>query len=43
MKHLEKFTSFIHATRYEEVPESVISRAKLILADCVAAIVGRHG
>ena len=40
MEHLEKFASFIHATRYEAVPESVITRAKLILADCVAAIVG---
>ena len=40
MEHLEKFTSFIQTTRYEALPESVITRAKLILADCVAAIIG---
>ena len=40
MEHLEEFTSFIERTYYEAIPKSAVIRAKLIIADCVAAIVG---
>ena len=39
-KHLDTFSAFISQTRFEDIPADAVSRAKLIIADCVGAIVG---
>ena len=39
-KHLDAFSAFISQTRFEDIPADAVSRAKLIIADCVGAIVG---
>ena len=40
IKHLDIFSSFISQTRFSDIPADTVSRAKLIIADCVGAIVG---
>ena len=39
-KHLDIFSTFISQTRFSDIPADTVSRAKLIIADCVGAIVG---
>ena len=39
-KHLDAFSAFISQTRFDAIPTDTVSRAKLIIADCVGAIVG---
>ena len=39
-KHLHTFSAFICQTRFDDIPTGTVSRAKLIIADCVGAIVG---
>jgi len=39
-KHLDIFSSFLSQTRFDDIPSETVSRAKLIIADCVGAIVG---
>ena len=38
--HLDEFSAFIAETTEEKLPPPAIHAAKLIIADCVAAIVG---
>ena len=38
-KHLDIFSTFISQTRFSDIPADTVSRAKLIIADCVGAIV----
>ena len=40
IKHLDIFSAFIAQTRFSDIPDDTVSRAKLIIADCVGAIVG---
>jgi 2-methylcitrate dehydratase PrpD len=39
-KHLDIFSAFISQTGFGDIPAETVSRAKLIIADCVGAIVG---
>ena len=38
--HLHAFADFLTQTKFDDIPEPAVKRAKLIIADCIAAIVG---
>ena len=39
-EHLNVFSAFIRQTNFDHIPTDTVSRAKLIIADCIGAIVG---
>ena len=39
-EHLDVLAAFIRQTKFDHIPTETVSRAKLIIADCIGAIVG---
>ncbi|MDG1936810.1 MAG: MmgE/PrpD family protein [Paracoccaceae bacterium] len=39
-EHLNVFSAFIRQTNFDHIPSEIIFRAKLIIADCIGAIIG---
>jgi len=38
--YLDQVAEFAATTKFDDLPTSVIERTKLVIADCIAAIVG---